>query len=463
MSGDEGEAFDAIIIGTGQAGPALAGRLTAAGRRVAIIERGCFGGTCVNTGCTPTKTMVASAYVARLLARGAEFGVVLEHPFRIDLPAVVARASGIAESHRAGVERGLESMDGCTVLRGHARFEGPCLVRAGPRLLTAPSIFINVGGRAIVPDMPGITAIPTMTNADIVTLTELPRHLAIIGGSYIGLEFAQMFRRFGAEVTVVERSERLLPREDERISAAIRSILENEGVRLRLGSDCVRFAAHSDGAVVTAAHQGAAEEIVASHVLLAVGRRPNTDDLGLERAGIATDLRGFIQVDDHLRTNVAGVWALGDCNGRGAFTHTAWNDYEIVAANELDGASRSVAERVPAYALYIDPPLGRAGLTEVQARAAGHRVRVGVRPMTQVARAVEKGESQGLMSVVVDADTDAILGAAILGPGGDEAIHGVLDMIAAKLPAAALARIMPIHPTVSELIPTVLGELSPAD
>ncbi len=457
-----GGAFDAIIIGTGQAGPALAGRLTAAGRRVAIIERGRFGGTCVNTGCTPTKTMVASAYVARLLTRAAEFGVVLERPFRVDLPAVVARASSIAESHRAGVERRLMGMDGCTVLRDHARFEGPHLGRAGTHLLTAPSIFINVGGRAIVPDMPGVTAIRTMTNTDIVALTELPRHLVIIGGSYIGLEFAQMFRRFGAEVTVIERSACLLPREDERISREIRSILENEGVRLRLGSDCVRFAAHPHGAVITAAHQGGAKEIVASHVLLAVGRRPNTDDLGLEHAGIATDACGFIQVDDQLRTNVAGIWALGDCNGRGTFTHTAWNDYEIVAANELDGASRSIADRVPAYALYIDPPLGRAGMTEAQARATGLRVRVGVRPMTQVARAVEKGELQGLMSFVVDADTDAILGAAILGPGGDEAIHGVLDMIAAKLPSVALTRIMPIHPTVSELIPTVLGELSAA-
>jgi pyruvate/2-oxoglutarate dehydrogenase complex dihydrolipoamide dehydrogenase (E3) component len=460
--GERPRQFDAIIVGTGQAGPFLAGRLTAAGRSVAIIERGLFGGTCVNTGCTPTKTMVASAYVARLAARAAEYGVVISQTPRVDLKAVKARADAIVQSDRNGLENWLSSMEGCTVFRGHARFEGPLKLRIGSELIAAGQVFLNVGGRARIPDFPGLDEIEFMTNAGIVALDRLPRHLVIVGGSYIGLEFAQMYRRFGAEVTVIEKSSRLLPNEDEAISREVRSILEREGVAFRLSAECIRFAAHADGAAVMVDCAVGDRQIVGSHVLLAVGRRPNTDDLGLERAGIEVDARGYISVDDRLRTSVEGIWALGDCNGRGAFTHTAYNDFEIVAANLLDGESRSLADRIPAYALYIDPPLGRVGLTEAQARAMGRRVRVGQRPMSRIARAVEKGEAQGLMSLVVDAETDAILGATILGPGGDEAIHGILDAMSSRSPYTTLARTMPIHPTVSELIPTVLGELGPA-
>jgi pyruvate/2-oxoglutarate dehydrogenase complex dihydrolipoamide dehydrogenase (E3) component len=458
--------FDAIIIGAGQAGPPLAGRLTEAGMRVAIIERKFFGGTCVNTGCKPTKTLVASAYAARMAARAAEYGVILDGSPTMDMARVKARAGKVITDSRQGVETWLAGMAGCTVLHGHARFEGPDRLRVGDEVLSAPRIFINAGGRAAVPDMPGIHTVPFLTNSDMVELDHLPKHLVVIGGSYIGLEFAQMYRRFGAEVTVVEMGDRLVSREDEDVSAAIADILAAEGIGIRVGAKCIRLALHDQGVAVAVdcasdGPEGAAE-IVGSHLLLAVGRRPNTDDLGLEAAGVETDARGYIKVDDHLATNVPGIWAMGDCNGRGAFTHTAYNDFEIVAANLLDGQDWKLSERVPGYALYTDPPLGRVGMTETAARATGRPLLVGKRAMTRVGRAVEKGETQGFMKVVVDAETKRILGAAILGTGGDEAIHGILDMMNAGAPYTKLQRAVPIHPTVSELIPTMLEEMKPA-
>ena len=455
-------AFDAIIVGAGQAGPPLAGRLTDAGMSVALIERDLFGGTCVNTGCTPTKTMVASARAAFVARRAAEFGVLIEGEVRVDLPAVQARQRAVSSTSRKNVENWLAGMERCTVLRGHARFTGPHEIEVNGEVLAAGRIFLDVGGRAIVPDLPGVRDVPFLTNSSILGLEELPRHLVIAGGSYIGLEFAQMFRRFGSAVTVVERGARLLGHEDPDICAAVRSLLEAEGIAFRLAAECIRFEPRGAQIAVGVSCETGEPEVVGSHVLLAMGRRPNTDDLGLDRAGVAVDERGIILVDDRLQTNVPGIYALGDCNGRGAFTHTAYNDFEIVAANLLDDASRSLAERVPAYALYIDPPLGRAGMSEAEAKAAGHRLLVGQRPMTRVSRAVEKGETQGLMKILVDADTDRILGAAILGPGGDEAVHGILDMMNAGVTATAYRRAMPIHPTVSELIPTILGELQPA-
>ena len=453
--------FDAIIIGAGQAGPPLAGRLTRAGMRVALIERKFFGGTCVNTGCKPTKTLVASAYAARLAARAAEYGVVLDGTPGMDMTRVKARANKVIADSRQGVETWLGRMEGCTVLRGHARFEAPDRLRMGDEVLSAPRIFVNVGGRASVPDMPGIDSVPFLTNSDMVELDRLPRHLVVIGGSYIGLEFAQMYRRFGAQVTVVEMGDRLIGREDEDVSAAVAEILEAEGIALRLGAKCIRLAPHGEGVSVGVDCASGAPAVVGSHVLLAVGRRPNTDDLGLEAAGVETDARGYIKVDEKLATNVPGIWALGDCNGRGAFTHTAYNDFEIVAANLLDGEDRRLGQRVPGYALYTDPPLGRVGLTETAARATGRPLLVGQRPMTRVGRAVEKGETQGFMKVVVDAGTKRILGATILGTGGDEAIHGLLDVMNADLPYTVLQRAVPIHPTVSELIPTMLEEMKP--
>lgn len=453
--------FDAIIIGAGQAGPALAGRLTAAGMQVALVERNLVGGTCVNTGCTPTKALVASAHAAQMARRAADFGVVLSGDVRVDMQRVMGRARGIAETSRRGVRSWLEGMAGCTLIGGHAQFESSTIVCVGDERLTAPRIFLNVGGRAAITELPGVDATPFLTNSTILELDELPKHLVIIGGSYIGLEYAQMFRRFGAAVTVVEQGDRLIGREDPEISEAVAGILQNEGIAIRTSAPCIRVVPHAEGVQVTADCASGGSEIVGSHLLLAVGRRPNTDDLGLEKAGVATDERGFVTVDDALQSNVEGIWALGDCNGRGAFTHTAYNDFEILAANLLDGESRRVSDRVLGYALYIDPPLGRAGLTETQARAAGRKVLVGRRPMTRVSRAVEKGDPQGLMKAVVDAETNKILGAAILGPGGDEAIHGVLDVMSAGLDYRRLATTMPIHPTVSELIPTILGELQP--
>jgi pyruvate/2-oxoglutarate dehydrogenase complex dihydrolipoamide dehydrogenase (E3) component len=452
--------FDAIIVGAGQAGPPLAGRLTAAGQTVAMVERKLFGGTCVNTGCIPTKTLVASAYAAHLARRGADYGVSTG-PVSVDMSKVKARKDGIVLDDRNGVEGWLDGMDGCTVFRGHAAFADPHTLRVGDDTLRADRIFLNVGGRAVVPDIPGLADVDYLTNVSILELDSVPEHLVVVGGSYIALEFAQMYRRFGARVTVVEKGPRLTSREDPDVSDAIRGILENEGIEIVVDADDIRVVKRDNGFDLTA--RAGSEPITGSHLLLAVGRRPNTDDLGLDQAGVDTDDRGYIVVDDQLKTSVDHIWALGDCNGKGAFTHTSYNDFEIVAANLLDNDPRRVSDRIPTYALYIDPPLGRAGLTVEQVRKSGRPALVGHRPMTRVGRAVEKGETQGFMKVVVDAETQQILGAAILGVGGDEAIHGILDTMSAKAPYTTLARTMHIHPTVSELIPTMLQEMSPLD
>jgi pyruvate/2-oxoglutarate dehydrogenase complex dihydrolipoamide dehydrogenase (E3) component len=451
--------YDAIVIGTGQAGPPLARRLSEAGMSVAIIERHLFGGTCVNTGCIPTKAMVASAYAAHLARRAADFGVIVGGNVRVDMTQVQARKAAISERSRTGVESMLRGLERCTVYQGQARFVSPREVAVGDAILTANRIFINVGGRASVPPMPGIDSVPYLTNSSMMTLDAAPPHLLVVGGSYVGLEFGQMFRRFGSEVTIIEMGPRLIRREDEDVSAAIHDILTKEGISVRLNARCISLQGSGQRISATVDCDSGSPSIAGSHLLLAVGRQPNTDDLALERAGVSRDQHGYIVADDELQTSVPGIWALGDCNGKGAFTHTSYNDFEIVAANLLDGASRGVSERIPAYALYIDPPLGRAGLTVAEARSRGHAVLVGQRPMTRISRAVEKGETDGLMKIVVDGTTREILGAAVLGTGGDEAIHGVLDMMYAKAPYPVLQRAMHIHPTVSELIPTILGEL----
>ena len=451
--------FDAIIVGAGQAGPPLAGRLTAAGMKVALIERHLFGGTCVNTGCMPTKTLVASARAAHVARRAAEYGVAIQGDIGIDIHRVIGRGQTVAGNARGNVERWLDGMQGLTVLRGHARFESAGSLRVGDELLSAPRIFLNVGGRASVPDMPGVGEIDYLTNTSILQLETLPRHLAIVGGSYIGLEFAQMFRRFGSQVTIVERESRLIPREDEDVSIAIREILEGEGIHVRTDANCIAFSPRSDGVGVRVDCTAGAPEVIADRVLLAMGRRPNTDDLALERAGVKTNERGYIEVDDELRTNVAGIWAMGDCNGRGAFTHTAYNDFEIIAANLLDGQQRRVSQRILGYALYIDPPLGRVGMTESQARKSGRPLLISKRPMSRVGRAVERGETAGFMKLIADAQTQRVLGAAILGVEGDESIHGVLDLMNADQPISTLQWAVPIHPTVSELWPTVANDL----
>jgi pyruvate/2-oxoglutarate dehydrogenase complex dihydrolipoamide dehydrogenase (E3) component len=453
--------FDTIIIGAGQAGPSLANRLTAAGLTVAFIERGQFGGTCVNNGCTPTKTMVASAYAAHLARCADDYGVIIDGPVRVDMKRVRQRAATVSANSREGLEKWLGSMAGCTIIRGHARFEGPHIVRVDDEVLTAPRIFIDVGGRPVVPDMPGVDATPYLTNISILELERVPEHLVVVGGSYIGLEFAQMYRRFGAKVTVVEMKERLISREDADVSDSVRGILEAEGIGVRTSAKCISYTPAKSGVLVNVDCEDGAPQVLASDVLLAVGRRPNTDDLELDRAGIAIDARGYIVVDDGLQTSVPGIWALGDCNGRGAFTHTAYNDFEIVAANLLDGDKRRVSDRIPGYALYVDPPLGRAGMTETEARATGRPLLTASLPMARVGRAIEKGETQGLMKLVADAATKQILGAAILGTGGDEAIHGILDAMNAGTPYDRLQWSVPIHPTVSEFIPTLIGSLKP--
>ncbi len=452
--------FDAIVIGAGQAGPSLAGRLTGAGKTVAVIERKLVGGTCVNTGCIPTKTLVASAYAAHLARRGAEYGV-MTGDVAVDMKAVKARKDLVSGNSRRSNETWLAGMPGCTLYRGHAQFESADTVRVGDDLLTAERIFINVGGRAARPDMPGLDSVKTLNNVGILELDTLPRHLVVVGGSYIGLEFAQMYRRFGAQVTVVEKGPRLIQHEDEDVSAAVQGILEKEGIAVRLNAECISFAPHGADIGVGIDCTAGDPEVIGSHVLLAIGRRPNTDDLGLDKAGVAVDTRGYIVVDDQLRTSVPGIWAMGDCNGKGAFTHTAYNDFEIVVANLLDNDPRRVSDRIKCYALYVDPPLGRVGMTEAEVRKSGKPALIGTRPMTRVGRAVEKGETQGFMKVLVDAETKTILGASILGTGGDEAVHCILDVMYAGAPFSTIQRAVHIHPTVSELIPTVLGDLKP--
>jgi len=451
--------FDAIIIGTGQAGPSLARRLVVAGRKVAVIERALFGGTCVNNGCTPTKAMVASAYAAHLARRHADYGVTLGGPVAVDMKAVKARKDAIVAPSRNGVERSLKTLEGCTVFQGHGRFVGPNAVKVGETTLEADQIFINVGGRPTVPPMPSLDQVAYLTNETMMEVDFLPEHLIVIGGSYIGLEFAQIFRRFGAQVTVVEMAPRLIAREDEDVSMGVADVLEAEGIALRLNATCLSVARHGSGVAVSVDCTEGPPQVVGSHLLLAVGRRPNTDDLGLDKAGIETDERGFIKVDDQLRTNVPDVYALGDCNGRGAFTHTSYNDFEIVAANLLDGEQRRVSDRVTAYALYTDPPLGRCGMTETEVRKSGRPALIATMPMEDVSRAFEKGETNGFMKILVDKESRQFLGASFFGLSGDEIVHTILDQMYAKAPASVIARAMHIHPTVTEFLPTMLQEL----
>ena len=453
--------FDAIIIGTGQSGPSLAARLSSAGMKVAVVERKLFGGTCVNNGCVPTKALVASAYAAHLARHAADYGVVTGGSVSVDMRRVKARKDAISGRSNKAVENWMKGLANGRVFEGHACFESRNTVRVNGDLLTAENIFINVGGRALVPPIPGLSDVPYFTNSSIMDVDYLPEHLIILGGSYIGLEFAQMYRRFGSEVTIVERAPRLIGREDEDVSQGVLDIVTGEGVRAELGAEVIGVEKRGDDVVVKIKRAGVPAEITGSHLLLAIGRMPNTDDLGLDKAGVIADARGYIQVDDQLRTTVPGIWAVGDCNGRGAFTHTSYNDYEIVADNFLNGDHRSVRDRISAYGLFIDPPLGRVGMTDDEIRKSGRQALSGKRAMTRVGRAVEKGESRGFMKITVDANTKEILGAAILGVGGDEAIHCIIDAMYAKAPYTVVQRAVHIHPTVCELLPTLLGELKP--
>ena len=455
--------YDAIVIGTGQAGPSLAGRLAGAGMKVAIVERKRFGGTCVNTGCIPTKTLVASARAAHVARCAGEYGVSTGGSIAVDMKKVKERKDAVVRRSNEGVEKWLKGTGNLTVYEGHARFAGAHQLSVGNEELEAEKIFINVGGRASTPPLRGLDQVKYLNNSTMMDVDFLPEHLVVIGGSYIGLEFGQMYRRFGSEVTIVEMAPRLIQREDEDVSDAIRTILEAEGINMRLSAECIALESRGDKVAVGVDCTSGDKIVAGSHVLLAVGRVPNTADLGLEKAGVAVDQRGYIQVDEQLRTNVPDVYALGDCNGRGAFTHTAYNDYEIVAANLLDGEQRRVSDRITAYALYIDPPLGRAGMTEMEVRKSGRKALIAKRPMERVSRAVEKGETQGFMKILIDAATKNILGASLLGIECDEVIHSILDVMYAKAPYTVIQRAMHIHPTVTELIPTMLGELKPLE
>ena len=453
--------FDAIIIGTGQAGPSLAARFASAGMAVAIIERNKFGGTCVNTGCIPTKTLVASAYAAHLARRGNEFGFDVNGDVRVDMKRVKSRKDEISGRSSRGVEEWLRGLKNCSVIKGHARFESSRAVVVNDEVLEAEKIFINVGGRATVPGFPGIRDVPFLTNSSMLDLDSLPEHLVIVGGGYIGLEFGQVYRRFGSEVTIVEMGPRLIGREDEDVSDAVRKILEVEGIQIRLNAKCISLGKSENRVAVGIECVEGSPGVLGTHVLLAAGRTPNTHDLGLDRAGVAIDQRGYILVDDQLQTNVSGIWALGECNGHGAFTHTAYNDYEIVADNLFNADYRRVSDRIQTYALFTDPPLGRCGMTEAEIRKSGRAALAVKHPMSRVGRAIEKGETQGFMKISVDAETKQILGAAVLGTGGDEVVQVLLDIMYAKAPYTVIQRAMHIHPTVAEFLPTVLSKLEP--
>jgi pyruvate/2-oxoglutarate dehydrogenase complex dihydrolipoamide dehydrogenase (E3) component len=455
--------YDAIVIGAGQAGPSLAVRLAESGKKVAIIERKRFGGTCVNNGCIPTKTLIASARAAYVARRAGEYGVKIRSSIAVDMRKVKARKDAVVRQSSEGLEKWLRETPNLTVIEGHARFAHAHRVRVGDELFEADKFFINVGGRASVPPLRGIDKVSYLDNSTMMEVDFLPEHLIVIGGSYVGLEFAQMYRRFGSEVTVVERGSRLIHKEDQDVSETIQTILEGEGIKIRLGAECIGFEKRDEKLAVQVDCSSGDKTVIGSHILLAVGRKPNTDDLGVEAAGLEVDQRGHIQVDDQLRTNVPGIYALGDCNGRGAFTHTAYNDYEILAANLLDGDERRVSDRITAYALYIDPPLGRAGMTEAEVRKSGRKALIGKRPMTQVGRARERGETDGFMKILVDVETKKILGASLLGIECDEVIHSILDVMYADAPYTVIQRAMHIHPTVTELIPTMLGELKPLE
>jgi pyruvate/2-oxoglutarate dehydrogenase complex dihydrolipoamide dehydrogenase (E3) component len=455
-----GTRFDAIIVGAGQAGPSLAGRLTQAGWTVAFVERKLFGGTCVNVGCTPTKTLIASAQVAHYNRRAEEYGVVRGGAVSMDMARVKRRMRSVVDASRDGVEGWIRGMERCTVFTGKAEFISPTGMRVGETVLESEHIFLNVGAR---PSLGGLNldGVPYLTSSTILDLDELPRELAVIGGGAIGLEFAQMYRRFGSEVIIVERGPRLIAHEDSEASEEILKILTAEGIQVRLNAECIAVKADGIGVRVISKCDEGAPEIDATHVLIALGRQPNTDDLGLDKAGIVLTPEGYIPVDEELRTTAPGIWAMGDCNGRGGFTHTAYNDYEIVAANLLDGEHRVVSERIPVRALFVDPPLAQVGMTEQQVRQTGRPALLGFRPMSKVSRAVEKSEAQGFIKILVDAESKKILGATILGVGGDEAIHCILTAMKLDAPAEALQRSVHIHPTVAELIPTVLGGLKP--
>lgn len=460
---DEWERTDAIIIGTGQAGKPLAVTLANAGWRVAVIERGAVGGSCINTGCTPTKTLVASARIAHLASRAGEYGVSIG-PVRIDMAAVIQRKERIVASFRTGVERSLEGTPGIELIRGHGRFSAPneVLVEMGggrQRRLRAEHIFINTGTRATVPSLPGLDGLPFLDNTSILSLNEVPGHLVVLGGGYVGLEFGQMFRRFGSQVTIIQRRPQLLPREDEDVAERVRQILEEDGVRVLLSSEAKRVDGKAGALRVELSTGEGARTIEGTHLLVAVGRTPNTDDLGTSTAGIETYRGGHIRVDSRLATNVQGVYALGDVNGGPAFTHISYDDFRIVRENLLGSGDAITDGRLVPYTVFIDPQLGRVGMTEAEARSSGRPVRVVTLPMAHVARAIEMGETRGFMKAVVDEKTREILGCAILGVEGGEVMSVLQTAMMGGLTYPVIRDAIYAHPTLSESLNNLFMKL----
>jgi pyruvate/2-oxoglutarate dehydrogenase complex dihydrolipoamide dehydrogenase (E3) component len=458
MSSQPEQLFDVIVIGCGQAGPAIAARSAREGLRVAIIERANFGGTCVNVGCIPTKTLVASAKAIHQARRGSEFGFAIDG-LRVNWPEIRKRKDRILMSSRNGVENWMRGQKNIEVILGHARFSGPTTVEVGERRLSAPRIVINVGGSPVRLDFPEVSAEHLLDNASLMEISELPDHLIILGGSYIGLEFAQIFRRFGSAVTVVERGDSILPREDEDISVAIKDVLSREGIRIIPQATVERAASEGKTVRLALKTPTGIESIEGSHILVAVGRVPNTAELNLSAAGVETDSRGFIKVSTSCQTTNACVWAVGDCNGMGAFTHTAWNDHEIVVANWFERDPRKISERTLCYALFVDPPLARVGATEKQLVAEGRPYKIAKLMMSRVGRAREFSETDGFLKVLVDPESELILGAGFFGLSADEVIHSVLLAMNAQISYKNIERAVPIHPTVSELLPTLLQGL----
>jgi pyruvate/2-oxoglutarate dehydrogenase complex dihydrolipoamide dehydrogenase (E3) component len=450
--------YDAIIIGSGQAGTPLAFRIASENKKVAFIEKEHFGGTCLNEGCTPTKTYVASARRMFDAQNGESMGISIPEGATANLSRIKSRKDDLISKTVDGLTQALVDNNNIDLFNGTAYFSGSKTVIVDGEELEGDKIFINAGARARVPN--GFEEVDFLTNKEILQLEKIPEHLIIVGGSYIGLEFGQIFRRFGSKVTVIEKNSRIINREDDEVSETINEILDGEGIQFRLNATCMSGTQDENGTITVKVDcaQGS-PEITGSHLLLAVGRVSNTDTLNLKAAGIKADERGFIQVNDHLETNVPGIYALGDCNGKGAFTHTSYNDYEIVAENLYDGKDRKVSDRIMTYGLFIDPPLGRAGMTVAQVIASGRNYKVGYRKMEDVARAREKGETAGFMSVIIDSDTDRIIGASILGIGGDEIISGILNVMYADKPYTVIRDSVQVHPTVSELIPTMLESI----
>ncbi len=454
------ETVDAVVIGAGQAGPSLAVRLAEAGLRVVLIEKERLGGTCVNNGCIPTKTLVASARVAHVARDAARFGIGTG-AVSVDLAAVKARKDAVVQQSRDGLAAWIGGTKTLELVIGEGRFVGPRMVAVGGRVFEAPLVVINTGGTPVRPAWPELTPSRLLTNIEMMELDRLPRRLIVVGGSYIGLEFAQMYRRFGAEVVVLEGADRIIAREDADVSAAVQAMLEAEGVVVHAGCREIAPADRGEGVVVRWQDASGAREVEGDLVLASVGRRPNVAALGLDAAGVALDGRGFIAVDGRLRTSAEGVYALGDVNGRGAFTHTSYNDYEILAGNLIDGEDRDIDHRLFGYALFTDPPLARVGMSDRDALASGKTVLRAELPMARVGRARERGETAGFMRVLVDAETERFLGVTLFGIEADEVLHQFILAMDAGVGFRAMMRAVPVHPTVSELIPTLLGRLRP--